>query len=197
MGLYGATRLPAWSPEEVRHQRSVVGPLLSSVVIIFQVMGLSNLGGQVKRYWSTEVREMEWARPILARITLRQEFGHEPTASEVSSQVGRFKRKSVLLPSLNTITAAFENGDEVCPFHCCIYIPITDSVYTTESVPVETRMQRIRRESPVGDRCRIPPPQGWNGQTDGGQCVSEHLIKCPSALEYSEILVGRCYFYMC
>ena len=86
---------------------------------------------------------MEWARPILARIMFRQEFGREPTASEVSSQIGRLLAKSVVLPSLNTITAAFENGEEVCPLLCCIHIPTTNSVHTAECVPVETRVQRI------------------------------------------------------
>ena len=83
---------------------------------------------------------MEWAHPILARIMLRQEFGCEPTTNEVSSQIGRLKRKSVLLPSLSTITAAFENGEEVRPFHCHLHVPATKSVYTTESVPMETRV---------------------------------------------------------
>jgi len=69
---------------------------------------------------------------------LRQEFGHEPTAHEVTSQIGRLKEKSVLPPSLNTIIAAFENGQEVCPFHCCIHTSTTTSVYVAESVPVET-----------------------------------------------------------
>ena len=114
-----------------------MGPLLSSMVFLFQVMGLSNMG-QVKRYWSTEVRETEWAHPILARIMLRQEFGREPTASEVSSQIGRLKVKSVLPASLDTITMAFENGEEVCTFHCCIHVPTTDSIYSAESVPMET-----------------------------------------------------------
>jgi len=81
---------------------------------------------------------MEWARPILARIMLRQEFGREPTTQEVSSQIGRLKGNSVLPPSLNTITMAFENGEEVCPFHCCIHISTTNSVYVAESVSMET-----------------------------------------------------------
>jgi len=44
MGLYKATRLPAWSPEEVKHQRPAVSPLLSSGAFLFQVMGLKDLG---------------------------------------------------------------------------------------------------------------------------------------------------------
>ena len=76
---------------------------------------------------------MEWARPMLARIMLRQEFGREPTASEIGCQIGRLRRRSVSLPPLNTITAAFENGEEVRPFQCCIHIP----------TPTQSMLQRV------------------------------------------------------
>jgi len=61
------------------------------------------------------VRESRWALPILARITLREEFGREPTTDEIDDQVQKLKKRSVPLPSLHTIMGAFERGEEVRP----------------------------------------------------------------------------------
>ena len=58
---------------------------------------------------------------MLARIMLRLEVGREPTGDEVDNQIEKLKEKSVSLPSFGVITAAFENGEEVCPF-CCVFI---------------------------------------------------------------------------
>jgi len=86
---------------------------------------------------------MEWARPILARIMLRREFGREPTVDEVGDRMEKLKQKPVSIPLLDTITAAFENGEEVRPFHRCIPVPTTKSVFVAESVSMETRVQSI------------------------------------------------------
>jgi len=125
---------------------------------------------------------------MLARIMLRHEFSRDPTISEVNGQIEKLREKSVPLPSLDIITAAFENGEEVCPFHRCIRVPTANSVYDAESVPVETRVQRIRRESPVGDRHRIPTSQGRGGRTKETQYIGGHLIECTYLIvvEYRE-----------
>ena len=59
------------------------------------------------------VKSSTWARPMIARIMLRQKLGREPTGPEVETQVQKIKKKSVGLPSTKTIVEAFENGDEV------------------------------------------------------------------------------------
>jgi len=53
---------------------------------------------------------------MLARIMLRKGFGREPTKKEVNGLIEKLTSKSVPVPSLDTIIAAFENGEEVCPF---------------------------------------------------------------------------------
>ena len=68
------------------------------------------------------VRGANWARPMLARITLRLKIGREPTDDEVDDQIIRLSEKSVSLPPFDAITAAFENGEEVCPFRRCVHI---------------------------------------------------------------------------
>ena len=72
------------------------------------------------------VRETRWARPMLARIMLRQELGREPTPEEVEDQVVKLKTKCVPPPSLDAIAEAFGRGEEVCLPHCSTHIQATD-----------------------------------------------------------------------
>ena len=65
--------------------------------------------------------EAMWALPVLARIVLRKEFGREPTRNEVDRRVQQLKEGCASLPPLDIITAAFENGEEVCSFHRRIF----------------------------------------------------------------------------
>ena len=97
---------------------------------------------------------------MLARIILRKGFGREPTRKEVKALREKLDSKSVTLPSLDTIIAAFENGEEVCPFFSPSYpYCATQPVYVaTESVSVEAPMPRLRREFTVGDCHHIPGP---------------------------------------
>lgn len=53
---------------------------------------------------------------MLSRIMLRREFGREPTGDEVIDRVKQIKTGAITLPTLETITAAFENGEEVRSF---------------------------------------------------------------------------------
>ncbi|KAF9649388.1 hypothetical protein BDM02DRAFT_3186288 [Thelephora ganbajun] len=89
MGLYKATKLPAWTPEEIK-----------------------GLGLTIKSRWATTVRESKWAHPILARIMLRKKLGRKPTNDEVDDQIQKLKRVSTPLPPLHIIAAALENGEE-------------------------------------------------------------------------------------
>lgn len=89
MGLYKATKLSAWSPDEIKQRRVGVG-----------------------HHWARDIRSATWARPMIARIVLRQKLGREPTRSEVATQVRKIKEKSVEPPSTKVIVEAFENGDE-------------------------------------------------------------------------------------
>ena len=52
---------------------------------------------------------------MVARIMLRNGSRREPTNEEVNDMVEQLAGKSVPVPSVNTIIAAFENGEEVCP----------------------------------------------------------------------------------
>jgi len=114
--------------------------------------------GRVKGNWSTTIRGARWAHPTIARIMLRERLGHKPTDHEVRAQIEALKDKSTVLPPLETITAAFENGEEVrhALFSRPIRIPVTDLACVTEIVPVETRVRRLRRKFTAGDRYRLP-----------------------------------------
>lgn len=65
---------------------------------------------------SAVIRMVKWARPILARISFRREFGREPTDDEVDVRMKKFNDGTLPLPLLGAITAAFMSGEEVRPF---------------------------------------------------------------------------------
>lgn len=104
---------------------------------------------------------------MVARIMLRQQFGREPTEDEVDGQVERIRDRTDPLPSLETITTAFENGDEVRRFSSIRSHSGHQPVYATESVSVEARLRRLRRGSTAGDRYRIPISREESNQTEG------------------------------
>jgi hypothetical protein len=89
-----------------------------SRAVAFEATLLSNSYHQVKNTWATSLRMSSWGRPTLARIALRNEFGREPTATEVDDHVKKLKKKYVPLPSMDDVIAALENGEEV-PFPSC------------------------------------------------------------------------------
>ena len=115
MGLYKATKLPAWTPGEVKDQRATVRPPFfpTRVSFCFRYMRLNGLQTCAMGNWSTKVGASRWAHPTLARIMLREEFGREPTDEEVDRQIEKLKKRSVPIPPVDTINAAFENGEEV------------------------------------------------------------------------------------
>ena len=67
---------------------------------------------------------------MLARVTLRQELGREPTDDEVGNQMKKLAKKTVAPPSLDAIIAAVEKGEEVRPSRRSIHVrPPTGSRY--------------------------------------------------------------------
>ena len=163
MGLYKATKLPAWTPVEIKHQRASVRFFHPVVIFCFEIWAQMTHYGCVKGNWSASVRKASWARPMIARIMLRERLGRKPTDREVQDQLEALKNKSDAPPPLETIAAAFENGEEVRPVSLGRR-PIriragTDLTRATESVSVETRVRRLRRKSTAGDRYRLPAPR--------------------------------------
>jgi len=71
--------------------------------------------GRFKGHWSVAIRETKWAHPMIARIMLRERLCRKPTDDEIVDQIEALKEKSAVLPPLETIAAAFENGEEVRP----------------------------------------------------------------------------------
>lgn len=177
MGLYRATKLPAWSPAEVGQQP----PAVRLFHHLVKTMWLNDLCCQVRAWWEQRIRASVWGRPIIARVMLREQLDREPTVAEVNSQVDKLKDGSVGLPPLGIIRAAFEAGDEVWPgLISRAFVPSGYSpTRTTENLPLETRMQGLRRRAPVGDVPHIPIlPGGLSEEKECLRvCVSENACE--------------------
>ena len=94
---------------------------------------------------------------MIARIMVRERLGRKPTDHEIRNQIEVLRENSAALPPLETIAAAFENGEEVRP---SLYSHSGHQLArTTENVPVETRVRKLRRKSTAGDRYRLPAPR--------------------------------------